>query len=430
MAPLVGQPVAPLAEPVLAHARAALDAAEAHRSLILAAAAEGEFDEALRLGNRALAALGEKPLPLNPSRLEILVSFVRTRALLAGRSTAGLRSAPTVIDPHAIAVERILAAMLESFQIQYRDLAIAAAVLRIVQRTQTLGLSPLSAYGYEAYATLLIEGLGSDRSAVQYGQLALELAEAGGQPWVQNRVQLIWLATLAHRVWPLSESLEPLRQVARRALAIGDVTTGVIAELIYAQHATTAQCDYATLFEELRKMGEGIAWCDFSALRLDYMMELQYLQNLCEDSPDPTMLTGDYWDETSALADLRSQANHAFLASYHVLKAHLAYLHHDYAAALQHVEAGRRGLDHFASVHAYPASLTVDSLVRLAAAPLVSANRRRRLLRQVAANQRALAKLVRLMPANYAALLHHGRSRARLGGRPHGPGQDAFRGGP
>ena len=41
VAPLVGQPVAPLAEPVLTHARTALDAAEAHRSLILAAAAEG-----------------------------------------------------------------------------------------------------------------------------------------------------------------------------------------------------------------------------------------------------------------------------------------------------------------------------------------------------------------------------------------------------
>ena len=292
MAPLVGQPVAPLAEPVLAHARTALDAAEAHRSLILAAAAEGEFDEALRLGNRALAALGEKPLPLNPSRLEVLAGFIRTRALLAGKSVADLRNAPIVTDPHAIAVERILAAMLESFQIQYRDLAIATAVLRIVQRTQTLGLSPLSAYGYEAYATLLIEGLGSNRSAVHFGQLALELADADGQPWVQNRVRLIWLATLAHRVWSLSETLEPLRQTARRALSIGDVTTGVIAALMYAQHATSAHCDYPALLEELRRMGEGIAWHGRSALRLDYMMELQYLQKLCEESPDPTMLTG------------------------------------------------------------------------------------------------------------------------------------------
>ena len=176
-----------------------------------------------------------------------------------------------------------------------------------------------------------------------YGQLALELAEADGQPWVQNRVRLIWLATLAHRVWPLSKTLEPLRQTARRALSIGDVTTGVIAALMYAQHATTAHCDYPALLEELRRMGEGIAWHGLSALRLDYMMELQYLQKLCEESPDPTMLTGDYWDESAALADLRSQANHAFLASYHVLKAHLAYLHHDYTVALQHVEAGRRG---------------------------------------------------------------------------------------
>ena len=401
VAPLVGQPVAPLAEPVLTHAHTPLDAAEAHRSLVLAAAAEGAFDEALRLGNRALAALGEKPLPLNPTRLEVLVSFIKTRALLAGKSMADLRNAPIVTDPHAIAVERILAAMLESFQIQYRDLAIATAVLRIVQRTQTNGLSHLSAYGYVAYAALLIEGLGSLDAAVEYGRLALELAETGGVPWVQNRVQLIWLSTLAHRARPLSESLEPLRQVARRALTIGDVTTGVIAALIYAQHATTAQCDYATLFEELRKIGEGIAWHGFDALRLDYMMQLQYLQNLRDESSDPTILTGDYWDESAALADLRFQANHAFLASYHVLKAHLAYLHHDYAAALQHADAGRHALDHFASLHAYPASLSVDSLVRLAMAPLVSADRRRNLLRQVAANQRAMAKLVRQMPANY-----------------------------
>ena len=277
---------------MLANARMPLDTVEAYHSLILAAAADGRFDEALHLGNRALAALGETPLPLSPSRLDVLLSFVKTRAMLWGKSMDDLRNAPPVTDPHAIAVERILSAMLESFQVQYRELAIALAVLRIVQRTQAVGRSPLSAYGYMAYATLLTEGMGNVGAAIEYGRLALDLAEADGSPWVQNRVQLIWFATLAHRVQPLSGTLDPLRQVSRRALAIGDVTTAVIAALIYAQHVTTALDDYGVLLEELRRMGEGVAWQGRDALALDFMMELQFLQNLMGQSPDPCSSRG------------------------------------------------------------------------------------------------------------------------------------------
>jgi predicted ATPase/DNA-binding CsgD family transcriptional regulator len=400
VAPIVGQPVAPLAGPVLAHARAPLDAVEAHRSLILAAAARGEFDEALHLGNRALAALGERPLPLRPSRLEVLASFARTRLMLRGKSMSELRNAPRMTDPQAIAVERILSAMLEAFQVQYRDLAMAMAVFRIVGRTQTLGRSPLSAYGYMAYAALLVESTGNTGAAVEYGRLALELAEADGVPWVQSRVQLIWLATLSHRVQSLSETLDPLRQVSWRALAMGDVTTGIIAALIYAQHSTTALGHYGTLLDELRRMSEVVAWRGFDALRLDYVMELQFLQNLMRPSADPTLLTGDYWDESVLQDHLDQHDNTAFLGSYHTLKAVLAYQYHDYARALEHADAGRDGLDRFAGLHAYPASLAIDSLIRLAMAPLVSGDQRRRLIRQVSANQREMSKLVGQMPAN------------------------------
>ena len=168
----------------------------------------------------------------------------------------------------------------------------------------------------------------------------------------------------------------------------------------------------------------------FSALRLDFMMELQYLQNLSEESPNPTVLTGDYWDEVAALADLRSQANHAFQASYHVLKAHLAYLHHDYAVALQHVEAGRRGFGSLCK-HACLLCLVGGRFVGPAGrgalgCPLTGAEDCcGRSLQTRRAGEAGPADAGQLR-----ALLHDGRSRARLGDRPHGPGQDAFRGGP
>jgi predicted ATPase/DNA-binding CsgD family transcriptional regulator len=400
IAPLVGEAVAPLAEPVLVHARTSLDTVEAHRSLILAAAAEGQFDEALRLGNRALAALGEKPLPLNPSRPDVLAEFLKTRASLRGKSMADLRNAPRMTDPRAIGVDRILLAMLEALQIRSRQLPVAVAALRIVRRTQIFGRSPLASFGYIAYATLLTRGLGSIEAAIACGQLALELAEADGSPWLQNRVRLAWLAGLSHRVQPLEETLEPLYQVSRRALALGDVTMGVIAALIYAQHTTIALRDYDALFDAVFRLGENITWQGFDALRLDYMMELQYLQNLRRPSPNPVQLTGDYWDESSIQERLEGHDNTAFLGSYHTLKAALAYFFHDYARALEHADAGRDRLDQFAGLYAYPAALTVDSLVRLAASSTVSGGRRRQLLRQTAANQRNLVKLVRQMPAN------------------------------
>ena len=142
VAPLVGQPVAPLAEPVLAHPRTALDATEAHRSLILAAAAEGEFDEALRLGNRAgragREAAAAEPLPAGCRR-----QFYRVRLSLRGKSMADLRNTPRTTDHRAIAADRILSAILESLQVRSRDLPIAMAALRIVRRSQAVGRSPI-----------------------------------------------------------------------------------------------------------------------------------------------------------------------------------------------------------------------------------------------------------------------------------------------
>ena len=243
------------------------------------------------------------------------------------------------------------------------------AALRIVRRSQAVGRSPISAHGYMVYATLLAAGLGSIDAAIEYGQLALGMAAADNSIGFQAGLRLAWLSALSHSVTSLAETLAPLRECSRQALAAGNITAGIIAALIYVQHATTAMSHYDALHEDLLRSGDGVAWQGLDALRLDYLLELQFLENMRGRSVDPIQLTGSYWDERSMQGN-RSDDNTAFLASYSVLKAYLAYLHQDYTLALRHADAARPILSSYTFLHAYPASLTFDSWIRLAVARL------------------------------------------------------------
>ena len=125
------------------------------------------------------------------------------------------------------------------------------------------------------------------------------MAAADNSIGFQAGLRLAWLSALSHSVTSLAETLAPLRECSRQALAAGNITAGIIAALIYVQHATTAMSHYDALHEDLLRSGNGVAWQGLDALRLDYLLELQFLENIRGRSVDPIQLTGSYWDERS-----------------------------------------------------------------------------------------------------------------------------------
>jgi predicted ATPase len=316
-------------------ARTDLDRALIFELEILQNESMSRYEEAIRVGRRALRMF-DLDLPEDPERVrealdEAMVAIDRH---LAERTIASLLDLPAMIIPEQRALIRLLAGLHTSCYLSAdKDLTLlnTAAMVRL---SLEHGNAVESAYGYALHAMHVGPIRGDHRTAYEFGTLALKLAERSGSSAVHARV----LMNLGWNVYiwrqPLRESIALTQEAFRRGN-----DSGLFVEAAYASFN---ECWLSLL------AGRDLAACeDICAANVEYVRHirmarfatggpqviLQWVRALRGATERPVSLTGIGFDEAAFRADYRGDG--LFEMFYLVARLSLQYLFGDYDSACE-----------------------------------------------------------------------------------------------
>ncbi len=184
-------------------------------------------------GPEILKSLGLN-LPTTPGKLQIRLSLLKTKILLAGKSFDHLAHLPPMTDPSKTAIMRIIMRANAALAMIYPELSLVLAneQLRLTVRH---GNGPASATAYLNYGGLL-GSRGDMESGYQFGQLALQFLE---QPQADvSRIPTRFIFNLIMRHWKkhLRETLAPFLEIHQAAREIGDLFYITYSSAFYFVH--------------------------------------------------------------------------------------------------------------------------------------------------------------------------------------------------
>ncbi|HEX2567969.1 MAG TPA: AAA family ATPase [Polyangia bacterium] len=314
--------VAALSRPILRHARGVLDELTARRLQGQICFAEQRPREAIDIYLDILQRLGVE-LPREPTPEDVASELRATAALLGDRPVEALLDLPRCEDPLARAASAVLHQLMFFATVAAGTLS-AVIIGRMVQLSLRHGNTVESSSGYTFYGGLLATQ-GDIERAYRLGRMALALAERFGDKTFLSTVSMYAHAYLIHWKEPLQHLspflLEAYRYAVEAAhpfnLACG-ATTLCINRFLAGDALAEVSEDMARYAEVIEVTRQKLVLNWFQAYR-------QAVQNLREERPEPTLLTGSFYDE-ARVADHLAAHDQSSLFNHYFCKLFLCYL--------------------------------------------------------------------------------------------------------
>jgi predicted ATPase/GAF domain-containing protein len=380
---------------VLQHARSPLDQAPVYEVRILALTAQNHWPEACRAALEILKSLGLN-LPTAPGKLQIRLSRLKTKVLLAGKSFDHLAQLPPMTDPLKTAIMRANAAL----AIIYPELypVLASEQLRLTVRH---GNGPASATAYLNYG-MLLGSEGDMESGYQFGKLALRFLE---QPQAEvSRISTRFAFNLIMRQWKehFRETLAPFLELHQAAREIGDLFYITYSSAFYCVHLFLSGWE---LPEIERTMAEHDPVAKATGVAAGYRFMRLYRQvvaNLLNSAADPCRLAGNFYDEEKMLAIDTEADNKGRDFGLYNCKLLLCLLFRQPARAVKNADRVQEVLEGpIALGSGVPAFYCWSSLARLACYPDVGPEEKGQILKRVEDAQAQLRRWARQSPLNF-----------------------------
>ena len=159
----------------LKSAKSLLDKIAIYETKIQACMAQNQLSEAIKTALDVLKKLGID-LPQTPKMTRVLLGLTQTKLILAGKKTQDLANLPTMTNPEKLAAMRILSSALSAAFIGAPKL-LPLLVFQQVNLSVKYGNTPLSAFAYAWYGTILCGVVVDINSGYEFGQLALQILE-------------------------------------------------------------------------------------------------------------------------------------------------------------------------------------------------------------------------------------------------------------
>jgi signal transduction histidine kinase len=381
-------------EEVLRHGRTLLDRVPAHEVRIQAYGYRGRYLDAVKVGLAILDPLGVR-IPLEPSKVRIAASLLRVKLLTAGRSIEDLAYLPAMSDPLKRAAMRVMVAISASVYFVASDV-VPVLTFELVRVSLTYGNAPESPYAYAAYAMALSGILGEIPAGYRFGQLARRLVDRPDARKLRAKILCMLACFVNPHSRHLRENLEPFLEAYRAGLQTGDLTYAFYS----IEHRAVHQLYAGVVLEEVHRE---LCICFPTMRRADqlrFFIMRQAVQNLMGRAADPLRLTGEVPDEPTLLRELYKEYN--ALTLFHGQKLFLAYLFHDYGAALEHAAAYEKFAHLRPSLIHIPVLTGYTALAELAACEAAPKSEQKRVLRKVAGMRKKMKRFAEHAPENHA----------------------------
>jgi signal transduction histidine kinase/predicted ATPase len=214
----------------------------------------GDTSAALVATRAALDRLGYH-LPERVGKAHVVLSLLRAKFALRGRTPAMLLALPEVTDARAAAALRVLLRASTAAYLADPDL-FAFLCGEMVRLGLRAGACPGTAWGVLVFAILQSTALRDPAGGYRLGEAACAMLERYAPHGLAAKAGSVWYATQHPTHHPLRDSLAPLRDLVQRGLAEGDALHAGICATFYVNHLVFSGEPLGRVVEEVNRVNE------------------------------------------------------------------------------------------------------------------------------------------------------------------------------
>lgn len=343
--------------------------------------ARQNYKMSLLKSRELLARLGVK-IPKKVSLIHILFEILKVKLRLKSMGENAVRNLSAMDDEHQLAISKI-----------YFEMGVAASltdidmygfiVLKRFRQVLTHGLNPYASLFFLGYGALSASALDDVENAIYYGDLAMELAERAESQAFKYKTHTIFGTLIRH--W--KEPLELCRTASIQAYGLsreaGDqIFTGMA--LTYRDFISFLTSNNLNELRDQIANRVKITWKSGQRPMIQFhTMVLQLMHHLTNPSPNPTVLSGQYFNENDILPEWIETSNTIGLAHYYTIHIALHYFALDYDAAQKALQEAKAYKKAVKSMVAFQLLTYFECLNLLALYPSVSKAGKRQTLTTV-----------------------------------------------
>lgn len=382
------------------------------------AIARNDLNTAINLALEALQLLGIR-FADDARGLEEQAATLREATRLPSEGIPALADRPEMADPEQLAAIRIMVSVAGAAYVMRPNLW-EVLTLQMVHTTLTHGRSPLAAFAYGFYGVLLASVYQDIDKGYAFGQLSTQLLEHYGAEPLRAKIINLFDVFVRHWKEHLRKSLEELPRGLQSGIDYGDFEYGSYNAIQHGKHQVICGCPLDDVIEQQNAYIHVI-----DRLKMGYHLEFaqiwrQLALNLNGRAIDPLVLAGDDYDAAALIPRLIAQSSNFLVFNIYCTQTMLAYLLGRKDEALAAADSAKQYVEYVSGMAETAEHNFYHSLCLLAALEPKAALRNRRLLRQVALNQRQLKFWAEHAPMNF---LHKWKlveaERFRRSSRPH-----------
>jgi len=383
-----------------AHARGPLERVRVQEIRIQARTLQLELVPAVRLAVDALRDIGLR-MPRSPSKLDVMLSVVRTKIALAGTDVATLSRLPEATDPLVKARAQVMANVISA---AYRGStnSFLLIVLEMVKLSIRHGNTPASGFAYACYGLILSGALGDAAGGTALVPVVTAMLDRPEtRPFKAKTLFALGAFVLPWSVH-LEVCAERLYDGFRSGLEVGDLEFAAHCGYLRSYFRLRTADDLAELCVDLERMVTALR--PLNEGRADELcsLYLQVARCLRGEATDPAVLVGPGFDIHANLElSLRLVDKRAIVEAC-LQRMVVAFILGDMAGAR---EAAAPIPAHLEDLPGFPPgceSRFFDALILLADLHALRGPERRAAQRRIAGDLKALRRWAAASPINYA----------------------------
>ncbi|PJZ79586.1 protein kinase domain-containing protein [Leptospira meyeri] len=327
---------------------------------------QNKMKEVLETLKQALKLVGVR-LPKKANSLSPLPELIKFKFKLGNRSIESLEHLPISNDPKYLAIMRLLNACIAPSFLAEPDL-FPVIVLKLVNHTLRFGLCEISAFGFCAMGVIQGSGLGNYDDGFKFGQLGVRLLDTLDAKPFQCRTLFMFACMIS----PWKNHARDGRSIFWDSFLAG-METG---DLQYSSYSLNNIHFQGLLFREnLEDLYKSQLRYDASLLSLRqnhayqvHRLNLQLVENMRGESPDPMSLEGRYFSESETVSEWLATGNANALFDYYLCKLRIEYFlgdkekAYEYSLKLDGLEGAMFGMM-FVPEHVFLGALVTFSLI-------------------------------------------------------------------
>ncbi len=384
---------------VMEKAKHLLDRLKVYEVQIQAAIALNSRVNAVKIALPILALLGER-FPDNPSSLNVLTDFFKTRAVLFRHESTEITGLREMSDQLKLAAMRIMSSVVSAAYTVTPNL-FPMVMFRMVRLSVKHGIAPQSVLAFGGYGIILCAKIGDIETARKFGDLALNLIKRHEFWEYHARTIFIVNSFIKIRSEPLRDGLKPLKDAYRIGLEVGDIEYAALSGAFYCTQGYAAGKELVELEKDLDLYATAIGKLKQRTTELIAKLYHQSVLNLMEGSENVCKLVGRAYNEEEILPSMFKLNERSIILATFVHKLILCYLFREYRQAIENSQIVEKYLDGAQGTVLIPLAMFYGSLARLAVFSESDQNEQDAILKKVATNQKVLGKWSDTAPMNY-----------------------------